>query len=68
MKVTVEKGAILDKVVRDHYGTSEGTMEKVLKANRFLAAMGPVFDQRREIDLPEITRADLVKRQTKLWD
>ena len=68
MKITVEKGAVLDKVVRDHYGTSEGTMEKVLEANRFLAAMGPVFDTRHEIEMPEITRADLVKRQTKLWD
>lgn len=68
MKKAVEKGSVLDKVVRDHYGTSDGTLEAVLKANPGLASMGPVFPDRRTITFPEITPATLARRQTKLYD
>ncbi|MBC7953119.1 MAG: tail protein X [Rhodospirillaceae bacterium] len=64
----VEKGNVLDKVVRDHYGTADGTLEAVLAANPGLAAMGPVFTTRRTIKLPDVAPSALGARQTKLWD
>lgn len=66
--MTVEKGQALDKVVRDHYGTPDGPLEAVLAANPGLAAMGPIFDRRRTIALPEVAPAALGARQTKLYD
>lgn len=68
MKKAVEKGSVLDKVVRDHYGTADGPLEAVLKANPGLAAMGPVFPDRRTIILPDVSPATLARRQTKLYD
>lgn len=64
----VEKGSVLDKVVRDHYGTSDGTLEAVLAANPGLASMGPVFTSRRTITLPDVAPSALGTRQTKLYD
>lgn len=66
--ITVEKGAVLDKVVRDYYGTADRTMEAVMAANRWLAAMGPVFQDRKTLIMPDIAMSALARRQTKLWD
>lgn len=66
--ITVEVGSVLDKVVRDHYGTSDGPLEAVLAANPGLSAMGPVFDAPRTIILPDVAPSALGVRQTKLYD
>ncbi|MBC7952248.1 MAG: tail protein X [Rhodospirillaceae bacterium] len=67
-RIVVEQGQVLDKVVRDHYGTATGTLEAVLDANPDLARMGPVFDVRRAVLMPDMPPSATGKRPIKLWD
>ena len=60
-------GDILDDVVFRYYGTTQGTVEKVLEANQNLADIGPIFPVGIEIELPEI-KGPMAEQPVRLWD
>ena len=67
-KYTTRDGDVLDKVVRDFYGTTTGRIvENVLAENPGLSKRGPVLPAGVVINLPEIEEP---KKTTgiRLWD
>lgn len=61
-------GDVLDRVVRDYYGSDAGgQVAVVLAANPGLAAIGPVLEAGVAILLPELEEAAPME-SVSLWD
>lgn len=59
-------GDVLDAICFKYYGSTSGTLEKVLEANRHLADLPAVFSAGVKIILPDLT----IKEEPegiKLW-
>ncbi len=52
---TTKDGDVLDSICWKYYGSTSGTVEKVLEANRHLANLGAVFVAGVKIILPDLT-------------
>lgn len=57
----------IDAICYTHYGTVEGTVEKVLNANRALAKQPGVLPNGVQIILPEIASNE-VEELVRLWE
>lgn len=62
------QGDELDAICFGYYGRTQGTVERVLEANRDLADMMPFFDEGIRITLPDIPSPAQVTRAIRLWD
>ena len=61
-------GDMVDKIARDFYGLHTGATEKVLEANVWLSARGPVLAAGLVIKLPAATTMVTAKPFKRLWD
>ena len=52
---TTKDGDVLDAICWKYYGSTIGTVEKVLEANRHLAELESVFSAGVKIVLPDLT-------------
>ncbi len=59
-------GDVLDAICWKYYGSTSGTVEKVLEANRHLAELGVVFTAGVKIILPDLTPEEETE-SVKLW-
>lgn len=59
-------GDVLDSICFKYYGSTSGTVEKVLEANRHLAELGEVFNANVKIVLPDLTQEEETEN-IKLW-
>lgn len=67
VKVRAIEGDTVDKICHQHYGRTQGTTEKVLKANPGLAALGPILPSGTLVTLPDDTRGQATKK-VRLWN
>lgn len=59
----------LDQICKAQYGTERnGTVEAVLRSNRYLAALGPLYDSGVEIFLPDLPVGPRTVGTVHLWD
>jgi phage tail protein X len=59
-------GDMLDAICWKYYGSTSGTVEKVLEANRHLAELGSIFAAGVKIILPDLTQEEETE-SVKLW-
>ena len=59
-------GDVLDAICWKYYGSTSGTVEKVLEANRQLAELGSIFTAGVKIILPDLTQEEETE-SVKLW-
>lgn len=59
-------GDVLDAICWKYYGSTVGTVEKVLEANRHLAELGNIFSAGVKIILPDLTSEE-ESESVKLW-
>jgi phage tail protein X len=59
-------GDVLDAICWKYYGSTSGTVEKVLEANRHLAELGSIFAAGVKIILPDLTQEEETE-SVKLW-
>ena len=59
-------GDVLDAICWKYYGSTSGTVEKVLEANRHLAELGSIFTAGVKIILPDLTGEEETE-SVKLW-
>jgi phage tail protein X len=59
-------GDVLDLICWKYYGSTNGTVEKVLEANRHLANLDPVLAAGVKIILPDLTKTE-EEKSVKLW-
>lgn len=59
-------GDVLDDICFKHYGHTNGTVEKVLEANRFLGFEPPILKAGLSIILPEISERKTTET-VRLW-
>ena len=59
-------GDVLDAICWKYYGSTSGTVEKVLEANRHLAELGSIFAAGVKIILPDLTLGTETEN-IKLW-
>ena len=59
-------GDVLDAICWKYYGSTSGTVEKVLEANRHLAELGSIFAAGVKIILPDLTPEEEAE-SIKLW-
>ncbi len=59
-------GDVLDAICWKYYGSTSGTVEKVLQANRHLAELGSIFAAGVKIILPDLTQEEETE-SVKLW-
>ncbi len=59
-------GDVLDAICWKYYGSTSGTVEKVLEANRHLAELGSIFAAGVKIILPDLALAEETE-SVKLW-
>lgn len=59
-------GDVLDAICFKYYGSTSGTVEKVLEANRHLAELGAVLSSNIKIVLPDLTGKE-ESEGIKLW-
>ena len=59
-------GDVLDAICWKYYGSTSGTVEKVLEANRHLAELGAIFSAGVKIILPDLTLGTETE-SVKLW-
>ncbi len=59
-------GDVLDAICFKYYGSTSGTVEKVLEANRQLAELGSIFAAGVKIILPDLTLGTETE-SVKLW-
>lgn len=59
-------GDVLDAICWKYYGSTSGTVEKVLEANRHLAELGSIFTAGVKIILPDLTQEEETE-SVKLW-
>lgn len=66
---TTGTAEMLDAICKRYYGDEHGTTEKVLAANRGLAALGPVLPLGTKIELPDLAPASTPEKGSiRLWD
>jgi len=63
---TTKDGDVLDAICFKYYGSTSGTVEKVLEANRHLAELGSIFAAGVKIILPDLTQ-EIEPESVKLW-
>jgi phage tail protein X len=63
---TTKDGDVLDLICWKYYGSTNGTVEKVLEANRHLANLDAVFAAGVKIILPDLTKTE-EEKSVKLW-
>ena len=63
---TTKDGDVLDEICWKYYGSTSGTVEKVLEANRHLAELGSIFAAGVKIILPDLTQEEETE-SVKLW-
>ncbi len=63
---TTKDGDVLDLICWKYYGSSNGTVEKVLEANCHLANLDAVFAAGVKIILPDLTKTE-EEKSVKLW-
>ena len=68
MIYTSKEGDVLDAIALDYYGSTEGTVEEILRANRELAFAPPVLPTGVVIELPEISLPYQENKKIRLWD
>ena len=59
-------GDVLDAICFKYYGTTNGTVEKVLEANRHLAELGAIFSANVKIILPDLIPEEETE-SVKIW-
>jgi phage tail protein X len=59
-------GDVLDAICWKYYGSTSGTVEKVLEANRHLAELGSIFAAGVKIILPDLSQEEETE-SVKLW-
>ena len=59
-------GDVLDAICWKYDGSTSGTVEKVLEANRHLAELGSIFAAGVKIILPDLTQEEETE-SVKLW-
>jgi phage tail protein X len=59
-------GDVLDLICWKYYGSTNGTVEKVLEANRHLANLDAVFTAGVKIILPDLIKTE-EEKSIKLW-
>lgn len=67
MRVRAQQGETLDLICWRHYGRTAGVTERVLEANRDLAALGPIIPSGRIVELPALPTA-ATAATVQLWD
>ena len=69
MKYRTKAGDMLDEICLAYYGSTEGLVEEVLKANRELAQFGEVLPRGVIIELPEVEIKETESSPTvRLWN
>lgn len=63
---TTKDGDVLDLICWKYYGSTSGTVEKVLEANRHLANLPAIFAAGVKIILPDLTPEE-DSESVKLW-
>lgn len=63
---TTKDGDVLDSICWKYYGSTSGTVEKVLEANRHLANLPAIFTAGVKIILPDLTPEE-DSESVKLW-
>ncbi|NBV06785.1 MAG: phage tail protein [Proteobacteria bacterium] len=63
---TTKDGDVLDSICWKYYGSTSGTVEKVLEANRHLANLPAIFAAGVKIILPDLTPEE-DSESVKLW-
>ena len=63
---TTKDGDVLDSICWKYYGSTSGTVEKVLEANRHLANLPVIFAAGVKIILPDLTPEE-DSESVKLW-
>ena len=63
---TTKDGDVLDAICWKYYGSTSGTVEKVLEANRHLAELGSIFAAGIKIILPDLAQEEETE-SVKLW-
>ena len=63
---TTKDGDVLDEICWKYYGSTSGTVEKVLEANRHLAELGSIFAAGIKIILPDLAQEEETE-SVKLW-
>lgn len=63
---TTKDGDVLDSICWKYYGSTSGTVEKVLEANRHLANLPAIFSAGVKIILPDLTPEE-DSESVKLW-
>ncbi len=59
-------GDVLDAICWKYYGSTSGTVEKVLEANRHLAELDSIFEVGVKIILPDLAPEEEAE-SVKLW-
>lgn len=59
-------GDVFDAICWKYYGSTAGTVEKVLEANRHLAELGAIFSAGVKIVLPDLSQEEETE-SVKLW-
>ncbi|HMV53644.1 MAG TPA: tail protein X [Plasticicumulans sp.] len=67
MQARAQQGDTLDAICWRHYGRTAGVTERVLEANRDLAALGPVIPTGHVVELPTLPAAATAAK-VQLWD
>lgn len=68
MKYRTKAGDMIDEICLSYYGSTEGLVEEVLKANRELAQFGEVLPEGIIIELPEVEIKKQAPAVTRLWE
>ena len=68
MKYQTRDGDVLDAIALKYYGTTEGTVEKILEENRELAFQPVSLPSGLIIDLPNIVLPIKENKKVRLWD
>ena len=63
---TTKDGDVLDSICWKYYGSTSGTVEKVLEDNRHLANLPAIFAAGVKIILPDLTTEEEAE-SVKLW-
>ena len=68
IEYTTVQGDMLDLICFQHYGVTDGTVEKVLEANYRLSDYPLILPAGVTIKLPEIEQEQPADKMINLWD